>query len=46
MKRINVEQLKVEDKISFSLVSWGGVRLNPLGMLATNWPIVTAPDDR
>jgi hypothetical protein len=24
----------------------GGVRLSPLGMSATNWPIVPAPDDR
>jgi hypothetical protein len=29
-----------------SLVSWGGVRLSPLGTSATNWPIVPAPDDR
>jgi hypothetical protein len=29
-----------------SLVSWGGVRLSPLGMSATKWPIVPAPDDR
>jgi hypothetical protein len=27
-------------------VSWGGVRLSPLGTSATNWPIVPAPDDR
>jgi hypothetical protein len=31
---------------SFSLVSWGGVRLSPLGTSATIWPIVPAPDDR
>jgi hypothetical protein len=30
----------------FFLVSWGGVRLSTLGMSATNWPIVLAPDDR
>jgi hypothetical protein len=30
----------------FFLVSLGGVRLSPLGMLATNWPIVPGPDDR
>jgi hypothetical protein len=30
----------------FFLVSWGGVRQSPLGTSATNWPIVTAPDDR
>jgi hypothetical protein len=28
------------------LISWGGVRLSPLGTSATNWPIVPAPDDR
>jgi hypothetical protein len=28
------------------LVSWGGVRLSPLGMSATNCPIVPSPDDR
>jgi hypothetical protein len=28
------------------LVSWGGVRLSPLGTSATIWPIVPAPDDR
>jgi hypothetical protein len=28
------------------LVSWGGVRLSPLGTSATNSPIVPAPDDR
>jgi hypothetical protein len=28
------------------LVSWGGVRLCPLGTSATNWPIVPAPDYR
>jgi hypothetical protein len=27
-------------------VSWGGVRLSPLGTLATIWPIVSALDDR
>jgi hypothetical protein len=26
-------------------VSWGGVRLSPLGTSATIWPIVSAPDD-
>jgi hypothetical protein len=30
----------------FYLVSWGVVRLSPLGTAATNWPIVPAPDDR
>jgi hypothetical protein len=27
------------------LISWGGVRLSPLGTSATVWPIVPAPDD-
>jgi hypothetical protein len=30
----------------FFLVSWGGVRLSPLGTSATICPIVPAPDDR
>jgi hypothetical protein len=30
----------------FFLVSWGGVRLNPLGTSATILPIVPAPDGR
>jgi hypothetical protein len=30
----------------FFLDSWGGMRLSPLGMSATDWPIVPAPDDR
>jgi hypothetical protein len=29
----------------YILVSWGGVRLSPLGTSATNWPIAPAPDD-
>jgi hypothetical protein len=29
----------------FFLVSWGGVRLSPLGTSATDWPIVPASDD-
>jgi hypothetical protein len=33
-------------QLVFLLVSWGGVRLSPLGTSATNWPIVPAPDDR
>jgi hypothetical protein len=32
--------------ITFFLVSWGGVRLSPLGTSAINWLIVPAPDDR
>jgi hypothetical protein len=31
---------------AFFLVSWGGVRLSPLGMSATNLPVIPAPDDR
>jgi hypothetical protein len=31
---------------SFFLVSWGGVKLSPLGTSATNWPTVPVPDDR
>jgi hypothetical protein len=30
----------------FFLISWGGVRLSPLGMSANIWPIVPAPGDR
>jgi hypothetical protein len=33
-------------RIFFFLVSWVGARLRPLGTSATNWPIVSAPDDR
>jgi hypothetical protein len=32
--------------VYFFVVSWGGVRLSPLGTSATNWPIVPAPDCR
>jgi hypothetical protein len=38
---INGEEIKF-----FILLSWGGVRLSPLGTSATNWPIVPAQDDR
>jgi hypothetical protein len=30
----------------FFFIFWGGVGLRPLGMLATNWSIVSVPDDR
>jgi hypothetical protein len=30
---------------SFYIVSWGEVRLSPLGTSAANWPIVPSPDD-
>jgi hypothetical protein len=30
-------------RMQLFLVSWGGVRLSPLGTSATNWPIVPAP---
>jgi hypothetical protein len=29
----------------FYTVSWGGVRLSPLGTSATDWSIVPGPDD-
>jgi hypothetical protein len=28
----------------FFLISWGGVRLSPLGLSAINWPIAPVPD--
>jgi hypothetical protein len=28
------------------IISWGEVRLSPLGTPATNWPILPAPDVR
>jgi hypothetical protein len=34
----------VTSQISF-LFSWGGLRLSPLGMSATNWATVPAQDD-
>jgi hypothetical protein len=36
----------LRDILALFLVSWGGVRLSPLGTSVTNWPIVPAPDDR
>jgi hypothetical protein len=30
----------------FFIVSWGGVKLSPLGSSVTIWPIVPALDDR
>jgi hypothetical protein len=33
------------DAASNFFSSLGGVRLSPLGTLATNWPIVPAPGD-
>jgi hypothetical protein len=38
--------LKWRSSVSSFLVSWGGVRLSPLGMPAANWPTVPAMDDR
>jgi hypothetical protein len=38
-----ISELKL---FSSFLVSWGGVRLSPLGTSATNWLILPAPDDR
>jgi hypothetical protein len=40
-------KVKNELALRFSFkVSWGGVRLSPLGTSSTVWPIVPAPDDR
>jgi hypothetical protein len=46
-----LQQIWQEDKsvqyiCSFCLVSWGGVRLSPLGTSANIWPTVPAADDR
>jgi hypothetical protein len=38
--------LSSEKNIVFFLVSWGGVKLSPLGTSATNWFVLPAPDDR
>jgi hypothetical protein len=46
------EEAEEEERVSalyipfFFQVSWGGVRLSPLGTSATNWLIVPASDDR
>jgi hypothetical protein len=32
--------------IYFFLISWGAVRLSPLGTSAFNWPVVPSPNDR
>jgi hypothetical protein len=34
------------DDFNFFIISYGGVRLSPLGASATIWPIVPAPDGR
>jgi hypothetical protein len=39
------QALKLDCEGGNFLFSWGGVRLSPLGTLATNWPIVPDPDD-
>jgi hypothetical protein len=44
-KRYNDSELHIA-AFFFFLVSCGGVRLSPLGTLATNWPIVAVPGDR
>jgi hypothetical protein len=41
-----MSNLNLKSNIVLFLVSWGGVRLSPLGTSATNWPIVPVPDDR
>jgi hypothetical protein len=43
---IEASRLQILSKYVVFLVSWGGVRLCPLGTSATNWPIVPAPGDR
>jgi hypothetical protein len=42
----NLVLLHLVDIVLVRFVSWGEVRLSPLGMSASNWPIVPAPDDR
>jgi hypothetical protein len=32
--------------LGYHVVSWGRVRLSPLGTSATTWPIAPAPDDK
>jgi hypothetical protein len=32
--------------VSRTKLSWGGVKLSPLGTSATNWPVLLVPDDR
>jgi hypothetical protein len=32
--------------LNFFLVSWGGVRLGPLGTAVTVWAVIPAPDER
>jgi hypothetical protein len=44
--RDDVPYLRRLTGVSFFSVSWGGVRLSPLGTAATNWPLVAALDDR
>jgi hypothetical protein len=43
---MNFATLSKDLLASFSLVSWGGVRLTPLGMAATIWSIVPGQDDK
>jgi hypothetical protein len=44
-KYFSYSRIISEEFFFLVLVSWGGVRLSPLGMSATNWPIAPAPDD-
>jgi hypothetical protein len=43
----SIENLWFQGKTDFFfLVSWGGVRMSPIGTSATNWAMVPAPDER
>jgi hypothetical protein len=42
--RLHNFQLHIRDVTFFIIISWGKVRLSPLGMLATIWPTAPAPD--
>jgi hypothetical protein len=44
-REIAILTVTVVTLFAFCLVSWGGVRLSPLGTSATIWPIVPALDD-
>jgi hypothetical protein len=46
MVSVGLYDVMLRQKRDFFLVSWGEMRLGPLGTSATNWSIVPAPDDR
>jgi hypothetical protein len=46
VRRILFGFVSVTYKYFFFYVSWGVVRLSPLGTSATKWPIAPTPDDR